>query len=48
MKKTIGWADFQFPPVHLWSLPKQYRDWWGAAEGFIDKDIEEEEGEYRV
>lgn len=26
-KKTKGWAEFKFPPINLWSLPKQYRDW---------------------
>jgi hypothetical protein len=25
------WADFKFPPVNLWSLPRQYRDFVGYA-----------------
>jgi hypothetical protein len=23
----IAWPDFKFPPVNLWSLPKQYKDY---------------------
>ena len=23
---TTGWPEFTFPPINLWNLPKQYRD----------------------
>ena len=36
----VFWADVKFGPINLWSLPKQYKDWFRMSDAMSDEWFE--------
>lgn len=44
----IEWPDIKFPPINLYSMPKQWEDTYSALENEYCKDLRQQYEEARV